>query len=82
MIRLYESLIKSFETLTAPIRNLWYYLTDFLYIGNPLTKEDRLNFTRSLDDYILSRFDVSFNSKGMILTRKRNGSGLATILNN
>ena len=45
MIKLYEYLRKSFENITSPIRDLWYSLVGFFYSINPLTKEDKLNFT-------------------------------------
>ena len=82
MIKLYESLRKGFENIISPIRDLWYSLIGFFYTINSLTKEDKLNFTKSLDDYITSKFNVSYTSRGMVLTKKKNGSDLATILNN
>jgi len=82
MVKLYEYLRKGFENITSPIRNLWYSLVEFFYTINPLTKEDKLIFTKSLDDYVTSRFDVSYNSKGIVLNRKKNNLGLVKILNN
>ncbi|MFA7707541.1 MAG: hypothetical protein WCX73_01195 [Candidatus Pacearchaeota archaeon] len=82
MIKIYESLRKGFENITSPIRDLWYSLVGIFYTINPLTNENKINFTKSLDDYITSRFDVSYTSTGMTLTKKTNDSDLVTILNN
>jgi len=82
---IYEYLKRSFENITAPIRNLYYSLYSMFglfYTGNPFIEQDKINFTKSLDDFITSRFDVSYNSRGMIWTKKENDLGLVTILDN
>ena len=84
MIKFYEYLKNEFENIILPIKNLWsslYSIFGFFYRRNPLTREDKLNFVKSLEDYTTSRFNVSFNSRGMILTNKKD-SGLVTVLDN
>ena len=54
------------------------YLNIFPY-GNPMTKEDEIDFTKSLSPFITSRFSVQYDSEGMTLRRKEN-SGLVAKL--
>ena len=54
--------------------NVWGSLFGFDYFlsPNPMTRQDKMNFTESLPEIIVSNFEVLYNSLGMILVPKRN----------
>jgi hypothetical protein len=83
---IYESLKERIKGITSPIKNLFYSFIEFFYkinvfySKNPLTNQDKSNFTKSLDDYLTSKFNVSYNSKGMVFTKKIDNSKLINLI--
>jgi hypothetical protein len=77
---IYKYLKTGFENTILSIRNLGYSLAKIFYIISPITKEDKLKFTKGLDDYMTSRFDVYYTPKKIVLKKKKH-SDLVTILN-
>jgi len=45
---------------------------DYFLSPNPMTRQDKMNFTESLPEIIVSNFEVLYNSLGMVLVPKRN----------
>lgn len=81
MVKIYEYLKRNFKNIIFPLKNLWYSITRPFLI-NPLNEVYKSNFTKSLEDYITSKFNISYNSRGILLTKKINNQGLVAVLNN
>ena len=80
--RLHERIFKRHRRVSSK-RN-WYNVPgsifgfDYFLSPNPMTKEDKENFTKSLGNVITSNFEVIYNSMGMVLIpKKRNLETLA-----
>jgi len=45
---------------------------DYFQSRNPMTFDDKINFTNSLPEILISNFEVLYNSLGMVLIPKKN----------